>query len=73
MLETMRRRTRALAPGGRLLPLFPSLLVTADRLVPQGAFAEAQAQYLAPEQKQVSVAGLKASGKVRVGVAAPFF
>ena len=53
MLETMRRRTRALAPGGRLLPRFPSLLVTADRLVPQGAFAEAQAQYLAPEQKQV--------------------
>jgi quinolinate synthase len=32
---------------------FPSLLVTADELRPQGAFAEAQAQYLLPDQKQV--------------------
>ena len=66
MLETMRRLTRALAPGDRLLPRFPSLLVTADRLVPQGAFAEAQAQYLAPEQKQVGIVG-EAIGELRRG------
>ena len=51
MLETMRRRTRALIPGS--MTRFPSLLVTADELRPQGAFAEAQAQYLLPDQKQV--------------------
>jgi quinolinate synthase len=36
------------------LPVFPSLRITADALVPQGAFAEAQAAFLEPDQALVS-------------------
>lgn len=50
MLETMRRRTRVLV---NQLPRFPSLLITADALQPQGSFAEVQAQYLRPDPAQV--------------------
>ena len=50
MLETMRRRTRVLV---NQLPSFPSLLITADALQPQGSFAEVQAQYLRPDPAQV--------------------
>jgi quinolinate synthase len=50
MLETMRRRTRSLICQ---LPRFPSLVITADSLEPQGTFAEAQAKYLRPESCQV--------------------
>lgn len=51
MLEAMRKRARALS--GAFLPTFPSLLVTADDIVPQGEFAVAQAQYLEPDPSQV--------------------
>ncbi len=36
------------------LPVFPSLRITADALVPQGAFAEAQAAFLKPDAKLVA-------------------
>jgi quinolinate synthase len=35
------------------LPVFPSLRITADALIPRGAFAEAQAAYLRPDPKLV--------------------
>ena len=36
------------------LPVFPSLRITADALVPQGAFAEAQAAFLEPNAESVA-------------------
>lgn len=50
MLETMRKRTVMLTEQ---LPRFPSLCITGDVITPQGSFAEAQAQYLAPDPAQV--------------------
>lgn len=50
MLETMRKRTVMLTEQ---LPRFPSLSITASEIVPQGSFAEAQAQYLAPGADEV--------------------
>ena len=50
MLETMRKRTVMLTEH---LPRFPSLRITGDAIIPQGSFAEAQAQYLAPNAAQV--------------------
>jgi quinolinate synthase len=50
MLETMRKRTVMLTEH---LPRFPSLRITGDAITPQGSFAEAQAQYLAPNAAQV--------------------
>ena len=50
MLEYMKKRARACCGA---LPSFPSLLITADGLIPQGPFAEAQAQYLKPNAAQV--------------------
>ncbi len=48
--EALRRRVAALV---RDYPRFPSLRITKDEITPQGAFAEAQAQYLSPDQKEV--------------------
>lgn len=39
MLEAMKKRAKMLTAD---LPRFPSLLITAEDLVPQGAFAQAQ-------------------------------
>jgi quinolinate synthase len=36
------------------LPVFPSLRITADALIPQGAFAEAQATFLRPDAELVT-------------------
>ncbi len=36
-----------------ILPVFPSLRITADALIPQGAFAEAQAAFLKPDPELV--------------------
>ena len=52
MLEAMRKRARVLA--GAVLPTFPSLRISAAEITPQGAFAEAQAQFLQPDPKQVN-------------------
>ncbi|GAX73552.1 hypothetical protein CEUSTIGMA_g1003.t1 [Chlamydomonas eustigma] len=74
MLETMRRRARALLlPGSpNTVQLFPSLRITASELTPQGVFAEAQAQYLAPDQKQVDKLVDVLSSK-KMGVVAHFY
>ena len=51
---------------------FPSLLIRATELIPQGAFAEAQAAFLAPEQELiVQLNGALSAGNV--GVVAHFY
>ncbi len=50
VLESLRRRVRSLA---RDLPRFPSLVIARASLTPQGAFAEAQAEYLRPRDAEV--------------------
>jgi hypothetical protein len=54
VLESLRRRTRTLVAD---YPRFPSLLIRCDGLEPQGAFAEAQAEYLTPDPAEVLVVG----------------
>lgn len=50
LLETARKRVLTLTER---LPSFPSLIISADGLEPQGDFAIAQAQYLKPDSAQV--------------------
>lgn len=69
MLEAMKRRARLLTAD---LPRFPSLLITADALAPQGAFAEAQARYLRPDGAVVDALARVLSEK-RIGVVAHFY
>lgn len=67
--ESMKRRTRALR---KQYPRFPSLRITADSLTPQGAFAEAQAQYLDPNTQEVDTLASLLSSK-KIGVVAHFY
>lgn len=69
MLQSIKKRARALLGD---LPRFPSLLVTADTLEPQGAFAEAQAQFLQPDSGDVAALAAVLSAK-RIGVVAHFY
>lgn len=69
MLETMRKRTVMLTEQ---LPRFPSLCITGDAITPQGTFAEAQAQYLAPDPAQVD-ALVKVLSKKKIGIVAHFY
>ena len=50
MFETLRKRTLMLT---QQLPRFPSMVIGADSIEPQGDFAEAQAQFLEPDRAQV--------------------
>ncbi|KAG2437634.1 hypothetical protein HYH02_011273 [Chlamydomonas schloesseri] len=74
MLESARKRAAlaAAAAAGRRLDVFPSLLITADALTPQGAFAEAQARYLAPDPGAVS-ALVRVCRDKHIGVVAHFY
>ncbi|KAI8475551.1 MAG: hypothetical protein J3K34DRAFT_404537 [Monoraphidium minutum] len=69
MLEAMKRRARMLTSD---LPRFPSLLITKDALEPQGAFAEAQAQFLRPDGAAVDALAASLREK-RMGVVAHFY
>ena len=69
MLSTLQKRARALSGN---LPRFPSLLITADGLEPQGAYAEAQARFLRPQPEQVARRGRSLHDK-RIGVVAHFY
>jgi quinolinate synthase len=51
---------------------FPSLSITEDRLVPQGAFAEAQAEFLSPDRAVVAELDALLAAK-KVGVVAHFY
>ncbi|CAG9463228.1 unnamed protein product [Pedinophyceae sp. YPF-701] len=71
MVESLRKRALALSRGAPP-PTFPSLLVTATSLEPQGSFAESQAQFLDPNSAQVDrLASLLAEKKI--GVVAHFY
>ena len=50
LLQAMRKRARLLTDAP---PAFPSLVISADSTLPQGAFAEAQAAYLQPDAAAV--------------------
>lgn len=50
MLEAAKKRVRMLTEQ---LPKFPSLLISADDVIPQGRFAEAQAEFLEPNAAEV--------------------
>jgi len=54
------------------LPVFPSLKITADALVPKGAFAEAQAAFLKPDPDLVAELTSLLRGK-NAGVVAHFY
>ncbi len=54
------------------LPVFPSLRITADALLPQGAFAEAQAAFLKPDPGLVAQLGNLLREK-NTGVVAHFY
>jgi len=69
LVETLKRRTRMLL---KQFPKFPSLLVTSGRLIPQGTFAETQAQFLEPDPNAAAELGRLLEEK-RVGVVAHFY
>lgn len=72
ILETMKKRARALSTNG-LMPRFPSLLIGSNgRLEPQGAFAEAQAEYLNPDPSQIDLLASLLKEK-NMGVVAHFY
>ena len=54
------------------LPVFPSLRITANALVPEGAFAEAQARFLRPDVELVTQLTNLLRGK-NAGVVAHFY
>ena len=69
MFCALQKRARALTGE---LPVFPTLLVTADVLEPQGLFAEAQARFLQPDTAQVDRLAQALRHK-QVGVVAHFY
>ncbi|KAK9864833.1 hypothetical protein WJX84_004116 [Apatococcus fuscideae] len=69
LLETARKRVLTLVER---LPSFPSLLISADALEPQGDFAKAQAQFLKPDAGQVDRLVQVLSDK-KIGVVAHFY
>lgn len=69
VVESMKKRARALLGD---LPRFPSLIITASGIEAQGAFAEAQAQYLTPDPAAVDALVETLSTK-KVGVVAHFY
>lgn len=69
MFSTLKKRANALAGQ---LPQFPSLVITEDSLIPQGAFAEAQAQYLQPDTATVDRLATVLREK-QIGIVAHFY
>lgn len=69
MLETIHKRARMLLKD---YPKFPSLIITADQLIPQGSFAKAQALYLQPSDSEVAELATLLTEK-KVGVVAHFY
>mmetsp|Transcript_13988 Transcript_13988/g.16913 ORF Transcript_13988/g.16913 Transcript_13988/m.16913 type:complete len:705 (+) Transcript_13988:278-2392(+) len=73
ILETMKKKARRCASDYSVLEEpFPSLSITADELVPQGAFAEAQATYLKPDAGMVARL-TKVLKEKSIGVVAHFY
>lgn len=73
LVEAVRCRAAAqLLPPGAVLRPFPSLLVSAAGVVPQGAYAEATAAFLNPPKSRVDDLAGRLRAK-RVGVVAHFY
>lgn len=75
VLLTMQKKTQmalAQARGGTVVEPFPSLLVTADDLIAQGSFAQAQAKYLLPDKLKVQELASLLKEK-QIGVVAHFY
>lgn len=70
MFNTLKKRANALA--GNLPEEFPSLVIRRNSLEPQGAFAEAQAQFLQPDSETVSRLASLLQEK-SIGVVAHFY
>ncbi|KAK7291597.1 hypothetical protein RIF29_06867 [Crotalaria pallida] len=75
VLVSMQKRTKQLVAereGKAPFEAFPSLIVTADGIVPKGSYAEAQAKYLFPDESKVDelVNVLK---EKKIGVVAHFY
>ena len=71
-LEAVKRQCRALVEGADRAAPFPSLVITADDVVANGAFAESQRAYLEPDAAAVSslVETLRAK---KIGIVAHFY
>lgn len=69
MVETMKKKARMLVKD---YPEFPSLVITADSLIPSGDFAEAQAKFLDPNREAARKLAEKLEEK-KVGVVAHFY
>jgi quinolinate synthase len=73
LVATLRARGAALSlPGGTPPRPFPSLLVTRDGITPQGAYAVAQARYLAPDARTVAALAALLREK-QLGIVAHFY
>eukprot|EP00889_Picochlorum_renovo_P000288 jgi/Picre1/27318/NNA_000287.t1 len=69
MLESAKKQTNVLLGSP---PTFPSLVVSRDGTVPQGAFAESQQKFLEPNKEQVaSLVNLLKEKKI--GIVAHFY
>lgn len=56
LVETLKKKTRTLIKS---FPEFPSLLITASALTPQGSFAEAQSKYLHPDREGYQISDFR--------------
>lgn len=75
VLVSMQKRTRALVAEREGRPrneLFPSLVITADGIQPQGSYAEAQARFLFPDESRVQELASLLKEK-KIGVVAHFY
>ncbi|KAJ7551288.1 hypothetical protein O6H91_06G008600 [Diphasiastrum complanatum] len=75
LLITMQKKTRWLLgalEGKSVYEPFPSLLITADDMIPEGDFAKAQAKYLLPDTAKVQLLAELLKQK-QVGVVAHFY
>ncbi|GMH01234.1 hypothetical protein Nepgr_003073 [Nepenthes gracilis] len=75
VLISMQKRTKALVAereGKVVGEPFPSLVITADEIVPKGSYAEAQARYLFPDESKVSELA-KVLQEKRIGIVAHFY
>nr|XP_016498472.1 PREDICTED: quinolinate synthase, chloroplastic-like [Nicotiana tabacum]A0A1S4CB73.1 RecName: Full=Quinolinate synthase, chloroplastic; Flags: Precursor [Nicotiana tabacum] len=75
VLVSMQKRTRALVAEREGRPrgeLFPSLVITADGIQPQGSYAEAQARFLFPDESRVQKLASLLKEK-KIGVVAHFY
>ncbi|KAF6137188.1 hypothetical protein GIB67_030952 [Kingdonia uniflora] len=75
VLVSMQKKTKALVAareGKTLGDMFPSLVITADKILAKGSYAEAQAKYLFPDEVKVTEL-VRALKEKKIGVVAHFY